>query len=88
MKTMPLTPEQQEWAERMGAKKLIMPSRQNLRKGTRQTCCATCRHMRRHGYSDRYNYCAKETSKRTPCGLAKTKRSAVCDLWDAKGSEQ
>lgn len=81
---MPPTPEQQDWLAKMEVKKLLCPGRPNVRKGTRQTCCSTCRHMRRHSFSDRYNYCAKETSKHTPCGMAKTKRSAVCDMWEAK----
>lgn len=47
--------------------------------------CRDCRHMRRHLFTEKINYCAKGTSKHTPNGLAKTKRLApACWAFEAK----
>ena len=46
--------------------------------------CSTCKHMIRHPYSEKYNYCFLRDSTRTTILKATTKRSAWCNKWEAK----
>jgi len=45
--------------------------------------CRNCRFMRRHTYSERYNYCALKKSSHTADGMGKTKRLSWCPWWKA-----
>lgn len=71
-----------EWMERQKMK--LHESKMETRRATDGRQCRHCRFGRAHPYSDKYFYCAKFRSTRTPCGMAKTLRTNTCDHWEPK----